>query len=104
MRLKFGQMQKNDYLCTIKNKNNNLKIRAMRIKVRFNSKKDYKKGYNKLVSSYKDGSFNDHFYDGYFEAEAWFSKYLDNTNQYDEMMSFIKIALEGLKYKSEIIY
>ena len=55
----------------------------MRIKVRFNSKKDYKKGYNKLVSSYKDGSFNDHFYDGYFEAEAWFSKYLDNTNQYD---------------------
>lgn len=76
----------------------------MRIKVRFNSKKDYKKGYNKLVSSYKDGSFNDHFHDGYFEAEAWFSKYLDNTNQYDEMMSFIKIALEGLKYKSEIIY
>lgn len=27
----FGHLQKNDYLCIIKNKNNNLKIRAMNV-------------------------------------------------------------------------
>jgi hypothetical protein len=37
----FGHLQKNDYLCIIKNKNNNLKIRAMK---RF---EDYEKAYNK---------------------------------------------------------
>ena len=75
----------------------------MRIKINFNNRKDYKKGYNKLVSTYKDGSFNDNFYDGYFEGDAWFSRYLDNSKQYDEMVKLVKISLKELKYNIDIV-